>query len=499
MSRLMELISQQSWRDILLTALLATSILYYFVFKNTSHDVSSNNETQIASSEEERRRRRDHLAKIAEERAKKRSVAADATTITTTAAAAVASSETKGKSVSNKQYGASTETKLPTEAVTKTAASNRIEKKTSVQKNKTKDAISGASKTASNEAATSKKANVSNQEGVKNNEPPKNKENDSKVKRGDADKSKEVKDSSIQQIIGDSNPSEKADSDNIPNDAVVSNNEKEAGATLAAKTSDTKEVAQEKDQESITIYLIKSASPRIEITIPTNATSSQLRHVAANAADIPLTGLRLIFRGRMIVEKSTGSVMKEFGIEDGSALHVVGKPISTSAPSSSCSTASPSSQQQQTAPPSLQDMLRLIQEGLRSTPNFFHHAAATGEYDLIRAAIRVGIFNSLLNQADENDWTPLHEAIRGGHQHVVTLLLDSGGLDMHAITNQGRGYSPLSLSINYHGDHHPLTRMLRDRGGEEFWPDEDDESESSSSDESNEGDEDAEENPWRNR
>jgi len=133
-----------------------------------------------------------------------------------------------------------------------------------------------------------------------------------------------------------------------------------------------------------------------------------------------------------------------------------------------------------------QDMMRLIQQGLKGNPNFLHYAAGAGEYDIIQAAILDGSFKKQLNRADENDWTPLHMATREGHSDVVTLLLDEGGLDMHTITNQGRGYSPLSLSIKYHGDRHPLTRMLRRRGGEEFWPDEDDESESSSRYESNE-------------
>eukprot|EP00984_Skeletonema_dohrnii_P009420 scaffold3610_cov74-Skeletonema_dohrnii-CCMP3373.AAC.2 len=283
-----------------------------------------------------------------------------------------------------------------------------------------------------------------------------------------------------------------------------SNNENNVATTIA--TTIGTEDAQENDQESITIYLIKSSSPRIELTIATDATSSNLRQAAVDATDIPLAGLRLIFRGRMIVEKNSGSVVDEFGIEEGSALHVVGKP-KTSAPVSSSTAPALQQQQQQQQPRTSQsqqqDMTILIRQGLQSNPNFFHYAAAAGNYELIQAAIRDGSFNTQLNRSDENDWTPLHEAIRGGHLHVVTLLLDEGGLDMYAITNQGDGFSPLSLSINYHGGDHQLTRMLRDRGGQEWPEDEDDDSESeserssSSNDESNE-EEDAERNPWRN-
>ena len=203
------------------------------------------------------------------------------------------------------------------------------------------------------------------------------------------------------------------------------------------------------------------------------------------------------------MEKSSGSVVDEFGIEEGSALHVVGKPKTLASVSSSTAQISQQQQQQPRTSQSQQDMTRLIHQGLQSNPNFFHYAAAAGNYELIQAAIRDGSFNTQLNRSDENGWTPLHEAIRGGHLHVVTLLLDEGGLDMHAITNQGDGSSPLSLSINYHGGDHQLTLILRDRGGQEWPEDVDDDSESeserssSSNDESNE-EEDVERNPWRN-
>jgi hypothetical protein len=522
MSKLMEIIIQQSWRDILLTALLAASILYYY----SGNFISSTNETQVASSEEEeRRRRRDHLAKIAEGRAKRIACAAAAAPV------AVATSGKEGRSVtiqevtnnkvlvrkknSNKRYNGSSAKSnasttvsilLPKETAAKmTLESNQIEKKTPpIQKKKMTDAINnGDSTTASNnnEANSNKAVSL-----------PKNKENDSKVERNhaDKDKSKVLEDSSMRQIINDGNSSEKTVSNaNVFNDDAVSNHERGVAATTKTTTTTTSntKVAQENDRKSITIYLLKSETPRIEITIPKNTTPSQLRQIAADSTDIPLTGLRLIFRGRMIVEtKSTDkrSVIKEFGIEEGSTLHVVGKPrTTTSAASSSSSTASPSQQQQQqqqqTSPSQQQqDMSRLIHQGLADNPNFFHYAAAAGNYELIEAAIHDGTFNTYLNRADENDWTPLHEAIRGGHQHLVTLLLDEGGLDMHAITNQGGGYSPLSLSISYHGDHHPLTGLLRDRGGREVWPDEGehDDSESSSSNDEEETKEEV--NPWRN-
>jgi len=504
MLNLMAIISQQSWRDILLTALLASSILYYFVFKNAA-DISSKNETQVTS-EEERRRRRDLLAKIAEERAKAKRI--DAATADDDVASSnrdkCITQEPKKVSAkvtsSSKQYHAtSTEKKanatiLPKEKVTKTVASNRTERKSPVQI-KTKDVINNRVASAPKNEVAAKTGTIDTPKGI--NEPPKNKERDSKVEKSDVDTSKEVNNSSIGQADGDEL------TEKTVMDVDLSNNENNVATTLA--TTIGTEDAQENDQESITIHLIKSSSPRIELTIATDATPSQLRQAAADATDIPLAGLRLIFRGRMIVEKSSGSVVDEFGIDEGSALHVVGKPKTSAYVSSSTAPASQHQQQQEprTSQSQQQDMTRLIHQGLQSNPNFFHYAAAAGNYELIQAAIRDGSFNTQLNRSDENDWTPLHEAIRGGHLHVVTLLLDEGGLDMHAITNQGDGFSPLSLSINYHGGDHQLTRMLRDRGGQEWPEDVDDDSESeserssSSNDESNE-EEDAERNPWRN-
>eukprot|EP00984_Skeletonema_dohrnii_P009421 scaffold3610_cov74-Skeletonema_dohrnii-CCMP3373.AAC.3 len=182
MLNLMAIISQQSWRDILLTALLASSILYYFVFKNAA-DISSKNETQVTS-EAERRRRRDHLAKIAEERAKaKRIAAATAADVASSNRDKCITQEPKNVSAkvtsSSKQHATSTEKKanatiLPKEKVTKTVASNRMEKKSPVQ-NKTKDVIHNRVASAPNEAAA-KTGTIDTPKGI--DEPPKNKERD---------------------------------------------------------------------------------------------------------------------------------------------------------------------------------------------------------------------------------------------------------------------------------------------------------------------------------
>lgn len=83
---------------------------------------------------------------------------------------------------------------------------------------------------------------------------------------------------------------------------------------------------------ALTIYLILTSSPgspRLKISIPKDITAVSLRERASKASKMPEPGMRLIFRGRLITEQtsSTGrSVVDEFSIEHGSALHVVGRP-----------------------------------------------------------------------------------------------------------------------------------------------------------------------------
>ena len=472
-----------SWRDILLTALLASSVLYYYYFvKRNKSGTGDNNDVSSKSSndEERRRRRRDHLAEIAEGRAHAVSAAA---------AAAVKHAKEKKNTVSAKVAISTTSdgdktktTTMPDRLSVKNAAIvDRIEKKESSHQSKTKDAknIKNLSSLAPIEGT--KTTAGSQKEGVKNDPPSNNEKESREVQTNDTyNKSKEIQvPTSIPQIIDDRPRSD---------------------ATEKSKN--------ENQRDSITIYLIKSASPRIQTTIPKNTTSSKLRQVASNVSGIPLTGLKLIFRGRVIVEKSSSTedddVVKEFGIQDGSAFHVVGMPTNAS-PSP---TSSPLDQQQQQTSPRHHgdDMTSIIHRSIQDNPLFFHYAAAVGNYEVIQSAIRSGSFFTQLNRADVNGWTPLHEAVRGGYENVATLLIDEGRLNMNFITNQGYGYSPLSLAIRHHGEDHPLTRILRQRGGQEFWPvgedndDDDNLSESSSSDESSDDDEEdtVDYNPWRN-
>lgn len=96
----------------------------------------------------------------------------------------------------------------------------------------------------------------------------------------------------------------------------------------------------------------------------------------------------------------------------------------------------------------------------------FAHAAATGDVDSLAAMLH---FTSnpkdILNKKDKNGWLPIHEAARGGHTNVVSLLVDHGA-NIHEKTNFGDGQSPLELVLENHGETHPLYNYLESLGAE---------------------------------
>ena len=66
----------------------------------------------------------------------------------------------------------------------------------------------------------------------------------------------------------------------------------------------------------------------------------------------------------------------------------------------------------------------------------------------------------LLTAPDQNGWQPLHEAARGGYLEIIQYLAveQAQYVDLHATTNSGQ--SPLSLAQEFHGEDHPVTRLL---------------------------------------
>jgi len=68
------------------------------------------------------------------------------------------------------------------------------------------------------------------------------------------------------------------------------------------------------------------AAPRIPLTLSKKVTPSSLRKQVSDATRIPVSSLRLIFRGRLIGDDDNKEAVTEFKLEEGCVLHCMGKP-----------------------------------------------------------------------------------------------------------------------------------------------------------------------------
>mmetsp|Transcript_7420 Transcript_7420/g.15259 ORF Transcript_7420/g.15259 Transcript_7420/m.15259 type:complete len:461 (-) Transcript_7420:188-1570(-) len=87
------------------------------------------------------------------------------------------------------------------------------------------------------------------------------------------------------------------------------------------------------ESDTITCFLSLTSAPsapRVPLSLPSNATASDLRRLASEATNVPLSTLKLIFRGRVIPDKGEGDAVKEFKLEDECVIHVMGKPAASS-------------------------------------------------------------------------------------------------------------------------------------------------------------------------
>ncbi|CAJ1947889.1 unnamed protein product [Cylindrotheca closterium] len=81
---------------------------------------------------------------------------------------------------------------------------------------------------------------------------------------------------------------------------------------------------------SLTVHCSVTAEngKRVPITIEGKTTPTQLRTLVATGTKIPLSQLRLIFRGKMIKDDAEQDVVQEYKLEQDCVLHCMGKPSS---------------------------------------------------------------------------------------------------------------------------------------------------------------------------
>ena len=55
-----------------------------------------------------------------------------------------------------------------------------------------------------------------------------------------------------------------------------------------------------------------------------------------------------------------------------------------------------------------------------------------------------------LHVKDSNGWEPIHEAVRGGNEHIIEFLHEQG-VDLNSVTEDGQGNSVLDIAVDEWG------------------------------------------------
>lgn len=102
----------------------------------------------------------------------------------------------------------------------------------------------------------------------------------------------------------------------------------------------------------------------------------------------------------------------------------------------------------------------LLREDLNIHPTLPHQLAGDGRLTKLQ---ELGQRNpKALHLKDANGWTPMHEAARGGHPHIVEYLLSQGVL-LNQQTNDGA--TPLWLAAYFKGNESPIFKYIEKQGG----------------------------------
>ena len=300
MDDIQEINTEPSWRNVLLTICVASAAIYFFFF---SHDRS--NSTSRATSildKDERQKRRERLAAIAEERR-------------------IAMLKKDNNSVKDKATSVGTVRNVKSQHTKQKSDESNNENSQEVLYEVVQLAADGSNST---QGASSK--STDGKEEMTDN-PATN------TKLGG--KEEELVDEKSSNKSTENNEDERVE-------AVVKEESRQrtqqAIAKLKASKKDTKKKKVTEEESSspklLTVYLILTSCPsssKLELTIPDNISTALLLQQVSRTSRIALTDMKLIFRGRIIntaktVRGKKDDAVDEYGIEEGCALHEMGKP-----------------------------------------------------------------------------------------------------------------------------------------------------------------------------
>jgi len=71
---------------------------------------------------------------------------------------------------------------------------------------------------------------------------------------------------------------------------------------------------------------------------------------------------------------------------------------------------------------------------------------------------------TMIHDHDNNGWLPIHEATRGGHDEVVTILVKHG-VGINERTDFGKGQSVLNLAYDHHEEDSDFIKFLVEQMG----------------------------------
>lgn len=87
-------------------------------------------------------------------------------------------------------------------------------------------------------------------------------------------------------------------------------------------------------------------------------------------------------------------------------------------------------------------------------------ASSAGDLETVKRLVSED--TSLINTRDRNMWQPIHEAVRGGHVHVIKFLLDHNA-EVNGVTRNGG--SPLWWARRELPKDHEIIKLLKEFGG----------------------------------